>query len=106
MSYNTRDTNTFANRFLLFFNFMIIQAVAIQFEDFVIWCYKAWNGVPKGQTVQVKTWHRVIGFSWVLIVWCYSAKLAMLACVRNGISAEDSLPFSIVRPVLTKLGYL
>ena len=106
MSYHTRDTNTLANRFFLFFNFMMLQAVAVQFEDFVIWCYKAWTGVPKGQDAQPESWHRVVGITWVLAVWCYTAKLAMLACIRNGISAEDSLPFSVVRPTLMLLGVL
>ncbi|MCJ1293712.1 hypothetical protein MMC34_005267 [Xylographa carneopallida] len=106
MSYQTRDTNTLANRFFLFFNFFLLQAVAIHCEDFAIWCYKAWTGVPKGQDAQPKPWHRVVGIAWVLVVWCYTAKMAMLACIRNGISAEDSLPFSIVRPTLKLLGVL
>jgi hypothetical protein len=94
--------------------FYIMQALGIHFEDFVIWCYKQVAGKPvkePGQemeelVVELKTWHRLVGYAWVLSWWTYHTDLAMLAYLRTGLAAEDPLPFSLLRPLLKQLGVL
>lgn len=92
-----------------------MQALGIHFEDFVIWCYKQVVGKPKPKTpdqdkqeldVEPKLWHRLVGYVWVLSWWTYHTDLAMLVYLRAGLAAEDTMPFSLLRPLLKQLGIL
>ena len=94
-------TATFADRFALFFNFMMLHAVAINLEDVAIATYRRVVGGKEG-----RWWHRPVGYLWTCGFWCYSAHMAMAACMRTGIVAESPVPFPIWGPILKALGYL
>ena len=103
--------HTFNLRFTMWFNFMFWQAPAIQFEDFVIWCYKQMVGKTEGKVMDEEqkrletnatTWHKIVGYIWVFSWWYYILPWPVDAVLRFEIVKATPLPFSVLNPILTR----
>ncbi|MCJ1395079.1 hypothetical protein MMC18_007960 [Xylographa bjoerkii] len=105
---------TFDDRFYAWVRFFMRHAVAIHFEDFVIWCYKQvaypgattsnGEGQPDNRDTVSKRWHRVVGRVWVAGWWLYAMDWAMQAVLHTGVLADSPLPFSVWGPLLRAFG--
>ena len=102
--------HTFHLRFTRWFSFVFWQAPAIQFEDFVIWCYKrvvakterkVGDEEPKEQEIKVMAWHKVVGYIWVLGWWYSIMHWPADAMLRFGVVKANPLPFSVLNPIVT-----
>ena len=97
------------DRFGAFFLCFALQAVAIQFEDTVIWCYR-WIFEQKDEAdghQHHHWWHVAVGRLW-LIIWVYlHAPLMADPCLRSGLAKDSEVPFgSILKPMLRSIGIL
>ena len=89
---------------------MFWQAPAIQFEDLVIWCYKHIVGKMEGKVgdeeqkrleMKAMTWHKMVGYAWVLGWWYYIMPWPVDAVLRFGVVKATPLPFSVLNPIVT-----
>ena len=102
--------HSFNLRFLMWFKFMAWQAPAIQFEDFVLWCYKrivektegkVGEGEQKRVEMKPQTWHKVIGYIWVC-GWCYFfMHWPADPMLRFGVFKKSPIPFSVLNPIVS-----
>ena len=119
--------HTVYESFWLYFNFFILQGMAIQFEDAVIGsyerlfptqsssssssssssCHHAYqskgNG-KRGDTADVEisgvTWKTILGYIWVIGWFCFSLGWAGDASLKSGLYTIQAAKFSIIRPLL------
>ena len=101
---------TFDDRFYAWVRFFMRHAMAIHFEDFVIWCYKQVavpvkkdGSKPDNRDIVGKRWHRVVGRLWVTSWWLFAMDWAMKAVLHTGVLAEPA-PISAWRPLLHAFG--
>lgn len=105
-----RPGYTFNLRYMMWFNFMFWQASAIQFEDFVRWCYMRIVGEAEGKVrdeeqkrleTKATTWHTVVGYIWVFGWWYCIMPWPADAFLKLGVIKATPLPFSVLEPIVT-----
>ncbi|PGH15363.1 hypothetical protein AJ80_05547 [Polytolypa hystricis UAMH7299] len=86
----------FRERSLGFFQFFILQAAAITFEDFVQYLYR--NVAPGAK--RSSWWHRLLGYGWTICWFAFSLPYFLDIMLKMKNMEKPMLPFTLLKPVV------
>lgn len=87
---------SFYERSFGFFQFFMLQAAAITFEDFVSFCTRRVLGAGFMQS----RWRKLISYAWVVSWFGYSLPYFLDIMLRMKSMESPMLPFSVMKPVV------